>query len=340
MALRVGWMLDGVAGYASRLLHVRAAENDTTGDLDRYLDVPAEALFPAPTRDPVVERRRTYAALGRTVEALTFASEHECLCPRYRVRHERDYAANRTVHARWMHPQRGPRKSILVYVHGWLEPGPLIEETTLLPKIHREVGVDCAHVQLPFHGKRNPRGALFHGEWFFTADLVRTVEAIRQSVIDVRSLVRFFRAQGYDEVGVAGISLGGSITMVLACVEPTPDYIVPIVAHLDLADAVENAPILWRVRADLDRFGVGRERRLDIFHRIGLAGLAPKLAPERQLWVAARDDMYLSAATVERQWRAWQTPPILWIGGGHMTFPVSAGQIVRRMDEFRRTLSG
>ena len=65
---------------------------------------------------------------------------------------------------------------------------------------------------------------------------------------------------GVEEVGVTGISLGGSITMVLACLDPAPDYIVPIVSHLYLSEAVEEAPILWRMKTDLEHFGVGREK--------------------------------------------------------------------------------
>src|SRR5262249_34581167 len=162
-----------------------------------------------------------------------------------RLRHDRDYAVNHTVHARWMRPRGRHRRSLLIYVHGWLEPGPWVEETTLLPVLFRELDTDVAHVQLPFHGKRNPKGALFHGEYFWSADLVRSIEALRQSVIDVRSAMAYFRLQGYERIGITGISLGGSIAMLMACLLPLPDYIVPIIAHLDLGDAVENAPILW-----------------------------------------------------------------------------------------------
>ena len=68
-------------------------------------------------------------------------------------------------------------------------------------------------------------------------------------------LAGMLREQGYRSVGVTGISLGGSIVMLLACLERTPDYIVPIVAHLELGEAVESAEILWRKKQDLERFG-------------------------------------------------------------------------------------
>ena len=111
----------------------------------------------------------------------------------------------------------------------------------LLPRLYDALEADVLHIQLPFHGSRNPRGSLFHGELYWTADLVRSLEAVRQSCFDARALVAWLRAQGYEEVGVTGISLGGSITMVMACLPEPPDYIVPIVSHLYLAEVVENA---------------------------------------------------------------------------------------------------
>jgi len=114
---------------------------------------------------------------------------------------------------------------------------------------------------------------------------------------------------------------------------------VPIVSHVYLSDALEQAPILWRMKADLERLGIGREQRKAIFDRIGLERLSPVLPPDRQLWIMARNDAYITAAAVERQWQAWGQPPIEWIPGGHMTFPFSLGRIVERTAAFHRSLA-
>jgi pimeloyl-ACP methyl ester carboxylesterase len=333
--------VDRMVGTLTHLLHLRAARENTVGDLGPYLDAPATVLFPAPVapRDVAQKRARLPRPGGRVAETLTWHSQHVPLCPHYRARHAGEYAKNQTVSARWFHPKSGPRKKALVYVHGWLEPGPWVEEAVLLPRLYDELGVDVLHVQLPFHGSRNPQSALFHGEFFWTADLVRTIEAVRQSCIDARTLVAWLRSIGYSEVGVTGISLGGSITMVLACVAPTPDYIVPIVSHLYLAEAVEDASIMWRMKADLENFGVGREQRADIFRRLGLQELRPVLSARRQQWIMARDDAYIAAPLVERQWHAWGEPPIEWIPGGHMTFALSLGRIVECTRAFHAGLA-
>jgi hypothetical protein len=335
----LGRGVDTVVGRLSRLLHRRVRLN-TVEDLGPYLGAPPAVLFPDPVAPRDLTRRRARIPLGpRVVETLRWHSQHVPLCPHYRARHAGEYARNQMVLARWIHPRGGPsRKRALVYVHGWLEPGPWVEEAVLLPRLYDMLGVDVLHVQLPFHGTRNPKSSRFHGEFFWSADLVRTFEAVRQSTMDARTLVAWLRTRGYDEVGVTGISLGGSIVMLMACLPGAPDYIVPIVSHLQLAEAVEEAPILSRMKSDLERFGVSRERRAEIFAGLGLQKMRPVVPPRRQLWVMARDDVYIAAPLVERQWEEWGEPLIEWIPGGHMTFPLYLTRIVERMREFHEGL--
>lgn len=332
--------VDHVVGILSRFLHLRGAELNTIADLAPYLGAPPSVLYPAPVAPRDVLRRRSLLPRtgGRVVETLQWSSQHVPICPHYRARHAGEYACNQRVTGRWMHPRSGPRRAALLYVHGWLEPGPWIEEATLLPRLYEALGADVLHVQLPFHGTRNPKGALFHGEYFLSGDIVRSVEALRQSCLDARTAVAWLRGEGYAEVGVTGISFGGAIAMLLACLEPTPDYIVPICGHLQLGDAVEEAPILWRMKADLERFGVDREQRRRIFDQIAVDTMKPLLPPERQLWIMARDDLYIAASIVERQWNAWGRPPIDWIPTGHMTFPLSMSRIVERTRQFHAGL--
>ncbi|MBI2388025.1 MAG: alpha/beta hydrolase family protein [Deltaproteobacteria bacterium] len=327
-----GETVDAVVGKLSRVLHLRKTNNDTSHELTPYFGLPVDELLPPPPRLPDVKRVKPRLQLGSMVtETIAWRSLHEPLSDAYKRRHRGPYASNLTAYARWVHERSRRRRSLLLYVHGWLEPGSWVEEATLMPMWYRELGVDVAHVQLPFHGRRSPAGQLFHGEWFWTADLVRSLESVRQAVMDVRSIMGWFRDFGYDEVGITGLSLGGCITMLTACVAPLPDYVVPMIAHLELTDAIEEAPILWRMKEDLARFGIDAPHRREIFTRVALSTAAPILAREKQLWVAAREDGYLKAELVEQQWRRWSEPPILWIPGGHMTFPIAIPDIVRKM---------
>ena len=332
--------MDQIVGGLSRILHgVRGAKLNTVADLGPYLDLAPEVLFPRPTALPIVRRHASLLSRALRRTTLSWRSTHEVICPRYRQRHETAYKKNRVAWARLLHPQGGPQKACLVYVHGWLEPGSWAEEAALFPRWSKALGVDLLHVSLPFHGLRNPRSALFSGEYFWTGDLVRSLEAVRQSIHDVRSAMAWLRAEGYREVGVTGLSLGGAIVMILACLEPLPDYIVPIIAHIQIWEALEHAPILWRMRSDLEKWGIDAAKRRELFDRVGLARMKPLLPPERQLWIEAKEDVYIAAPLVLDQWAKWGQPPILWLAGGHMTFPLELEDITKRLAQFRTGLA-
>lgn len=334
-----GRNLDRIAGGLSRLIHVRGARDNTLADVGLYLDLPVEEMFPAPPlpRDLVQERSLVDRALSTTT--LRWTSGHEVISPAYRARHETVYRSNLTAWARWVRPEGAKRRACLLYVHGWLEPGSWAEEATLFRKWARELDVDLVHVSLPFHGKRMPRGSLFSGELFWTADLVRSIEGVRQALFDARTMMAWLREQGYEEIGVTGLSLGGALTMLFACVEPLPDYIAPLMGHLKLDDAVEHAPILWRVKHDLERWGVHETERRRLFEHLRWGHYPPILPPERQLWVLAREDVYIAARPAEEQRREWGEPEVLWIDGGHMTFPLEIGRITDALGAFRRRLA-
>jgi len=324
----------------SRLLHVRPAKHNTRVELERYLELPKVEMFPEPPPLTGVTPRRTLMDRVIHSSTLSWPSAHRVISPEYRLRHEREYKKNLTAWMRWVRPEGARRRRVILYVHGWLEPGSWAEEATLFRTWGRELEVDLAHVSLPFHGRRTPRRSLFSGEFFFTADFVRSVEAVRQAVCDARSAMGWLREQGYEQVGIAGLSLGGSLTMLLGCLDPAPDFIIPIISHLELAEAVEHAAIMWRMKRDLGKWGIHEAERREIMRRLGWSDYQATVPVERQLWIQAREDAYIDAALAEGQWRRWGEPPILWIEGGHMTFPLELGKMTRRMGVFLDGLDG
>lgn len=329
-----GRTVDKVIGAASRFLHVRPARHNTLGQLGPYLELPPAELFPEPALPERMDVRRTPVDKALHTSTISWRSSHRVLDAAYRQRHEGPYSRNLTAWGRWLRPAGAKRKTCVIYVHGWLEPGSWAEEATLFKHWSRVLDIDIVHVSLPFHGKRAPRNSLFSGEFFWTADLVRTVEGVRQAVCDARTMMAWLREQGYERIGVSGISLGGALTMIMACLEPTPDFIIPIIAHLKMSEAVERAPILWRMKHDLGKWGIDAAQRAEIFRKLGIGRLRPVLAPERQLWVEAREDAYLEAHHVQEQWAEWGEPNLYWIEGGHMTFPLQVPRMTERIGAF------
>jgi len=255
---------------------------------------------------------------GLSCHALRFESAHQPLCPVFDRRHREEYVANQTVHVRWVRHPTGDARATLIFLHSWMQPWTPFEDRLLLEHLARKLRVDVARMALPYHGHRKPQDSLYDGEYFWTADLVRTFEAIRQSVIDVRTLLGWLEAQTQREVGVCGISLGGMITLATACVEPRASFVVPVAAHLDLAAIMEEASLLKRMRTDLRARGWSGADVESYVQRVGLNDWTPVLPRERIFFVAGRYDRFLRPDRVIEIWRRWGEPAIDWYPGGHL----------------------
>jgi pimeloyl-ACP methyl ester carboxylesterase len=71
----------------------------------------------------------------------------------------------------------------------------------------------------PYHARRKPDGTR-SGELAVTSDLVRTLEAVRQAVVDVRTLIGALWELGSRDIAILGFSLGGWAGSLLGLTEP------------------------------------------------------------------------------------------------------------------------
>ena len=144
----------------------------------------------------------------------------------------------------------------------------------------RLLDVEVVQLQPPYHGRRTPRGARFGGELYWTADLVRSIEALRQNLLDARTLLGWLLAEDPRPVGVMGLSLGGALTLALTCLDERFAFSIPLIAHMDLAAMVADAPVLREHAARAAQFGWGIDEFRRFVADIGWYDLAPKLPPE------------------------------------------------------------
>ena len=292
---------------------------NTIADLAAYETKGIDELFPPPARVPVVNVKRRWKALGIESALAWFPSLHVPIDASFRRRYER-HRRNRTVWTRWVRPAGAERRPRLVYLHGYMQPETPIEEVALLTAIAKQLQVELINVQPPYHGRRKPRRSRFDGDLFFTADVVRTLEALRQSVLDARTVLSWLLDTDDRPVGVMGISLGGALAAALTCLEPRFAYSAPIVAHMDIAAIFADAPVLEDARRELRAWGFGPEDLARLLARVGWYELRPHLPPERIRLVAASDDHFFRPALVAEMWRQWGEPPIRWYDTSHMGF--------------------
>ena len=332
--------LDDLAGVLVRPLQLlRSRPRNTLDRLSVYQEATRDELYPAPQGIPRVRRRRRWSLPGFDNEDLTFASPHEPLEPSFNAHYHQRSRRIQTVYARRIRPQGTEGRPRLLYIHGYMQPETVIEEHGLLGAIARTLNVEIVHLQPPYHGRRKPRSSPYDGERFWTADVVRSFEAMRQTVLDARTLLSVMLDESPSPVGVAGLSLGGAFAATLACLEPRFAFAAPLIAHMHMGALLRDAPVLGAMRKDLARFGWTSSDFGDFFERIGWNELEPLIASERILLLAAEHDRFFDAEVMRAMRRRWGDPEIHWYPTGHMGFiphmPSAIGHLrrfVQRLD--------
>ena len=119
---------------------------------------------------------------------------------------ETPYEENNTVEARFFPAKerwkRG-KKAVVVLPH-WNSHA--AQHVSLCQGI-AEFGISALRISLPYHDRRMP-GELTRADYAVSANVARTIDATRQSVIDVRSCFDWLQQQGYEDLGIVGTSLG------------------------------------------------------------------------------------------------------------------------------------
>jgi len=323
-----------IGGLSKFMLRAANPVANTLDDLGAYVGLATEEMFPAPGATPHVAVTSRWRLPGLVSEDLVFDSLHEPLEPKFRRRYEEQYPETHVVYARRIRPAAARRRPRLLYLHGYMQPETYIEELTLLTSLAMRLDVEVIQMQPPYHGRRAPGASRFSGEFYWTADLVRSVEALRQTVLDARTLLRWLQEQDDRPVGLTGLSLGGALTLTLTCLEGGFAFAIPLIAHMDLAALVADAPVLSKMRHDLKSFGWDRKEFGKFVQQLGWARLQPKLPPARVLLIAATDDRFFDPRVVERLWERWGRPAIRWYPTSHMGFLPYLPRALRVMRRF------
>ena len=127
---------------------------------------------------------------------------------RFRSPIETPYEENNTVAARYFpaNPRlaRGKRKKAVVVLPHWNSHAG--QHVALCEGIAR-FGISALRISLPYHDRRMPP-ELTRADYAVSANVARTIDATRQSVIDVRSCYDWLQSQGYEDPALVETSLG------------------------------------------------------------------------------------------------------------------------------------
>jgi dienelactone hydrolase len=181
-------------------------------------------------------------------------------------------------------------------------------------------GIAALFVKLPYYGERRPPEEGQSTKRFLSADIARTVSAMRQAVCDVRRAAVWLAARpdvDAKRLGVAGISLGGIVSSLAAAVDPAIREGAFLLAGGDLSSILWGMPEGAAYRKQWLESGRSRQDLKVMTDPFDPLTYADRLIGKRVLFIAGKVDEVVPPASTLLLWEAAGRPRIRWYDCGH-----------------------
>ncbi len=261
-------------------------------------------------------RHRRYNPKGINCQYLSFESPYEPLNPALADTYNKH---SRNLRAYALHMRHEQPRPTLLYIHGQSLDNYRVNSWWFSLTELYDQGYDVLMMTLPFHG---PRADIEHpvsGIGFYTNGLAGTNEAMLQGIYDARIWLDYLFEHGAPQVGVSGVSLGGYLSALLACVDDRLSFAIPnspVVAPVDMA-------LQWQPVAPVSQllFALGDLTMADMRHCMALHSpltYQPKISPDRLFIISGAGDRFTSPRFVRLLHEHWQGSRIHWFPGNHL----------------------
>jgi hypothetical protein len=170
--------------------------------MDYRLEVRQPQLFPTNVRPETLAqdaKLKEMAANGKlkTAQFLRFTSPLRT-----------PYPENDLVNARWYpapaEKQVGKPKQAMIVMPQWNADA---FSHNALCSLFNRFGISALRLSKPYHDIRRP-AELARSDYAVSSNIGRTIAACRQAVVDIRCCLDWLEAQGYEQFGILGTSLG------------------------------------------------------------------------------------------------------------------------------------
>ena len=108
-----------------------------------------------------------------------------------------------------------PRNAVVVLPQWNAQPDSHVEAC----RIFNMIGMSALRLTLPYHQQRKP-AELERADHLVSTNIGRTIQSMRQAVLDTRAAVRWLKNEGYERVGILGTSVGSCIAFLTFAHEP------------------------------------------------------------------------------------------------------------------------
>jgi len=204
------------------------------------------------------------------------------------------FPENNLVNARWF-PARG-RRAVVLLPH-WNSDALSYNS---LCRVLAWMGIAVLRLSMPYHDIRRP-AEIDRADYAVSANIGRTLDSVRQGVIDVRCCLDWLESQGYNRLGIVGTSLGSCYAFIATAHDPrirvaafnhASTYFADVVWHgqstrhiregLETAIDLENLRQVWRAVSPMvyfDKFSRWPRRSLIIYAKYDMTFL-PKFSEQ------------------------------------------------------------
>jgi dienelactone hydrolase len=199
---------------------------------------------------------------------------------------------NNTARARYFpappEKRREPKTAILVLPQWNAQSDSHVEAC----RIFNWLGFSALRLTLPYHEERRPP-ELQRADHLVGPNIGRTIQSMRQAVLDTRAAVKWLQEEGYERIGILGTSIGSCIAFLAFTHDPAID--VGIFNHVSgyVADVVWQGISTQHVRAGIEDHLSLAELR-EFWKPISPVPFIPRLLqmdPRPMRFIAARYDL-------------------------------------------------
>ena len=294
------------------------------------LKVPADDA-----KAPVVERFRLEDYSGEYNLALRYDLRHSGVTVydlTFPSPVKSDIAENNTVYAEYFRPKTQAKVPAVV-VLDIMQGNQLIARGEAMWLAQN--GVAAMVVVLPHYNQRRAPGSKIR---LVSPDIVRTLDGIRQGVLDCRCATAWLASRpevDADNLGMVGTSLGSFLTALTSANEPRIKNVCLVLGGGGLVDAYYDHPKAKPVTEWIDRLG-GKRLVKNLIAPVDPITYAAQLKGKNLLMIAAKDDEIVPPKAAKQLWEATGKQRIVWLDAGHITAAFYTMSVLQEMRDHVR----
>ncbi|WP_176717309.1 alpha/beta fold hydrolase [Vulcanibacillus modesticaldus] len=223
----------------------------------------------------------------------------------------------------------------VIFIHGWRMKN-LTKIKKMFLKQFMEFGYNMYFFTLPYHFDRTPEISLYNGELMISANIERTLVAVKQAVQDLRSLIYWLKENYGGKVVLVGVSLGGYVANLTSIVEKEIDLLVSIMYANNLAHVIWNSTTGKYIKQELEKNRITFKQLNDHWRLITPSNFKPIIPLENILLINGKYDLYVTPEDSEHFWQAWGRPNRISYPSGHSGIVFNRSKIARDVIAFMK----